>query len=330
MPSSGMGTTYVWLAGVAVYCVSGAAGWWRWSAYFRGGPVRDLDPLHLALLTGGADRAVAASLAALRAACAVRVVEGSLRQAASPHPAASPLDLAVYAATGRGHAPQSLSTDPAVRRLIDAATRHLMDTGLLLGARERRRSRLASAPAFGMVLLCAATIWLGRIYPAAADDAPAAAAPIAVAGLLATAGFATAAGLLSLRAARLPSRTRALLSQARADAAFLDPAAAPDWSAHSPEIVGLATAIFGPDTIRSLDPALHALCTRWPGRPVPAPRRPRSHSLTFRYSTGQSDAGYQGDIDTGWGDGGRAGDGGGGGGDGGGGGGDSGGSGGGG
>jgi uncharacterized protein (TIGR04222 family) len=257
-PLTAAGGPYVWIYAGLACCAVGGLLWWRRHNYTRGAVVGDLNPLHVALLGGGSDRAVAAALGALRAAGAVRVVDGALRREAVPHELASELDLAVYQAVGGGHSPQSMSADPQVRRLIGAAGRFLIDTGLLLSERERRLVREATIPVFAVAVLGLA-VGLGAFGAGNRDTGV---------SLLAWAGVTAAAGLMFLRVDRLPSRSRAFLIRARDEAAFLAPSAEPVWAAHGPEVAGLAVALFGPDTLRGIDPELLALCTRWRGRPV--------------------------------------------------------------
>ncbi|GAB3850435.1 TIGR04222 domain-containing membrane protein [Dactylosporangium cerinum] len=252
-PLAVAGDAYVWIyAGLACCAIAGLL-WWRRHNYTRGPAFQDLNPLQVALLNGGSDQAVAASLAALRVAGAVRVVDGSLRPDAVPHELASPLDLAVHDAVGRGHSPQSMSADPQVRLVIGGAGRVLIDTGLLLGARERRSVREATIPVFALALL---GLLVGVFAPHDGGT------------VLGCAAVTAVAGALFLRVDRLPARTRAFLTRAREEAAFLSPAAGPDWTAHGPETAGLAVAMFGLEHLRSIDPELFALCTRWHGKPV--------------------------------------------------------------
>jgi uncharacterized protein (TIGR04222 family) len=264
-------TTGAILTGVTC-CVIAAMLWWRRRNYTRGAEAGDLSPLHVALLAGGSDRAVAASLAGLRVAGAVRVVDGSLRRDAPPHADASELDLAVYAAAGAGLAPRRIAADPHVRKLLAGAGRALVDGQLLLTVRERRLVREATIPVFALALT-----ELGLALPYDGDPLP-----------LLPGATAALAGLLFLRVDRLPSRSRALLARARREAAFLAPGAAPDLMAHGPQVAGLAVALFGGDVLRDLDPDLSALCTGERGEQVEPDRaaEPRYRDLPSAYLGG--------------------------------------------
>ncbi|WP_327011145.1 TIGR04222 domain-containing membrane protein [Dactylosporangium sp. NBC_01737] len=252
------GGPYVWIYAGLACCAVGALVWWRRHNYTRGPVVHDLNPLHLALLNGGAGQAVAASLGALRAAGAVRVVDGALRTDAVPHDLASELDLAVYRAVAGGHSPQSMSaTDPGVRRLIGAAGRFLIGEGLMLGARERRLVREATVPVFAVALL-------GLTTSLVAFEAGNTGTGVS---LIECAGVTVVAGLVLLRVDRLPARTRAFLARARAEAAFLAPSAEPVWAAHGPEVAGLGVALFGVESLHGIDPDVLALCAPSAGGP---------------------------------------------------------------
>jgi uncharacterized protein (TIGR04222 family) len=252
-PLAAGGDLYVWIYAGLACCAIGGLLWWRRHNYTRGQVFHDLNPLQVALLNGGSDQALAASLAALRVAGAVRVVDGSLRTDAIPHELASPLDLAVHDAVGRGHSPQSMSIDPRIQQVISGAGRVLVDTGLLLAARERRSVREATIPVFALASL---GLLVGVFAPHDGGT------------VLGCAAVTAVAGALFLRVDRLPARTRAFLIRAREEAAFLSPAAEPDWTAHGPEAAGLAVAMFGVEHLRRIDPELFALCTRWHGKPV--------------------------------------------------------------
>ncbi len=252
------GSAYVWIYVGIACCAIGGLAWWRRHNYTRGTAVGDLSPLDLALLTGGPDLAVAASLAALRVAGAVRVADGALHPDAVPHELASEVDLAVHRAAGGGHSPQSMSGDGRLRRLIADAGRVLIDAGVLLGERERRLVREATIPVFGVALLGLMTGAIALGYGNTGTGG----------SLLACAAATAAAGVAFLRVDRLPARTRAFLARARDEASFLAPAAAPDWTAHGPEVAGLAVALFGPEHLRRIDPQLYALCTRPHGAPM--------------------------------------------------------------
>ncbi len=261
---SGFGTPYDWIYGaLGAIAVCGAL-LWRWRNHTIGPRVPDLSPTELALLNGGHDLALAASLADLHAAGAIRIEAGAPRTTGAPHLTGSMLDHAVLEAVRDGTAPG----DGPAGRLLDDAHDVLTDAGILLDAPRRRLVREGSIPTFTVVGLGLALAAVGGYH----GDWDGVWDVLRTAGLIAAAGTAMAVWVDPM-----PARTRAFIRQARRDAAFLDPAtrsldpatrdpALLDPGAdpgYEPGVAGLAVALFGEDALRLVQPDLPAVCRLW-------------------------------------------------------------------
>lgn len=251
---SGFGTEYGWIYGaLGAVAVLGAL-LWRWRNHTIGPRVHDLSPTELALLNGGPELAVAASLADLYAAGTIRVDDGLPQATGVPYLTGSMLDHAVLEAVRDGTAPLA---GPA-GRLLDDAHDILADSGTLLDAPRRRLVREGTIPTFTVVGLGLALAAVGAFH----GDWGGVWDVLRAAGLTAAAGTAMAVWVDPL-----PARTRAFIRQARRDAAFLDPAAeAPSerpGAVFEPGVAGLAVALFGADALSRLAPDLPAACHVW-------------------------------------------------------------------
>ncbi|MEO3783349.1 TIGR04222 domain-containing membrane protein [Actinocorallia sp. B10E7] len=206
-------------------------------------PVRELHPYELAYLDGGRARVVAASLAALRLVGAVDARRnGSLRVTGSPGPASTPLDQAVLQAIAVGAWSKDLVSHHLVRPHLNRLHDSLVAEGLLNGAREKKRIRLAVLP---LVLLLA----LGALRVAAGlqNDRP-------VGFLLLLMACVAGAALLLLGVPEHTGAAKRMLREARDRYGALRPSSSPDWRSYGPEAAALSVAVFGVTALTVMDP----------------------------------------------------------------------------
>jgi uncharacterized protein (TIGR04222 family) len=232
---------------LGVVILAGAIIWRRRYTSGPTGPLRSLTPTEVALLTGGRELAVYSSLAALRAAEAVQIEGGHLRQI-GPVPSGAPeLDRAIHAAAGlRSLRSRDVAADPAVAAVLERTEAELTESGLILSPAVRahvRRGALAGVAllVFGIVRAIAGT-QNGK--------------PIGnLVLLLVLAG----AGTLALAyVPRLSRAARASVATLRRDASHLRPSQSPSWATYGPASAALGVGLFGTAAIWAADPAFAA------------------------------------------------------------------------
>jgi uncharacterized protein (TIGR04222 family) len=231
--------------GIAV--VAGVMIWRRRYTFGPPPPIRSLTPTEVALLTGGRELAVYSSLASLRAAEAVQIEAGHLRQI-GPVPSGAPeLDRVVHAVAGRRTLrSRDAAGDPAVAAVLDRTEAELAEAGLLLSPAVRsavRRGALAGVAllAFGIVRAIAGT-QNGK--------------PI---GGLVLLLVLVAAGTLALSyVPRLSRAARSAVTGLRRDASHLRPSQSPSWATYGPGAAALGVGLFGTAAIWAADPAFAA------------------------------------------------------------------------
>ncbi|MFI6516635.1 TIGR04222 domain-containing membrane protein [Spirillospora sp. NPDC050679] len=228
-------------------------------------PERELDLYELAYLEGGADRAVLAALARLRAEEAVEATaDGQVRATSAPRDSGDGLDDAVHALLReKAVGPRSLTWQPGVYSALGRVREGLERDGLLIGSAVRRRRRWALPPLAALALLGAVRIVFG-----VRDGHP-------VLFLVATVIVLTvvlAVMAVDPRAAmgkRTPAGERAL-SEAKERYRYLRPDHTPAWATYGAVGAGLGVALFGLTAMTALDPAFaeEAMLRPPPAAPV--------------------------------------------------------------
>lgn len=211
----------------------------------RSGP-RDLHPYEVAYLVGGRDRAIAASLAALRAGQVIEAVDkGEIRVVGAPRIFLTPLDQAILHALGQGmntHV-RTIPLHPAVRNELDALRARLEAEGLAANADQRRRARLLGT----VPLLAVLAVAVVRLAAGLSGGKP---ATFLVMFLIVT-------GIITLTRLQVPKVTRAgkrAMDDARVRNRVLTPSMSPSWATYGPSGAAFGVALFGSAALVSLDP----------------------------------------------------------------------------
>jgi uncharacterized protein (TIGR04222 family) len=215
----------------------------RWTAGPSTANARELTPTEVALLAGGRQLALYSSLAALRAADAVRGERGYLTQRGPVPFQAAELDRAVYSAAAGGARQRDLAGVAGVRDVLDRTESALVGEGWLLGPAAQRSVRGASLGMFAVF-----AFGVVRAFAGASNGRP-----IGYLVLLMAAVFVTA--LLLLRVPRRSGAATRLLGRLRADAAHLRPSQSPSWSTYGPGAAALGVGLFGAQALWLADPA---------------------------------------------------------------------------
>jgi len=232
---------------LGVVILAGVIIWRRRYTSGPTGPLRSLTPTEVALLTGGRQLAVYSSLASLRAAEAVQIEGGHLRQI-GPMPVGAPeLDRAIHAAAGlRSLGSRDVAADPAVAAVLERTEAELTESGLLLSPAVRahvRRGALAGVAllAFGIVRAIAGT----------QNGKP-------IGNLILLLVLAGAGCLALCYVPRLSRAARASIATLRRDASHLRPSQSPSWATYGPASAALGVGLFGTAAIWAADPAFAA------------------------------------------------------------------------
>jgi uncharacterized protein (TIGR04222 family) len=232
---------------LGIVVVVGAIIWRRRSTSGPTGPIRSLTPTEVAILTGGRQLAVYSSLASLRAAEAVQIDGGHLRQIGPVPPGAPELDRAIHAAAGqRTLRSRDAVGDPSVAGVLDRTEAQLTDAGLLLSPAVRshvRRGALAGVAllAFGIIRAIAGT----------QNGKP-------IGNLVLLLVLAGAATLALCYVPRLSRAARSAVATMRRDASHLRPSQSPSWATYGPASAALGVGLFGTAAIWAADPAFAA------------------------------------------------------------------------
>ncbi len=239
------GPDFLWLyAGLAGLAIITAYIWRR--ANLRGPSIRrarDLTPTQAALLNGDRQLAVYSSLAALRAAGSIGTdTRGTLRTLDRPPAGASELDRAVHAAAGRRVTTRTVQSDAAVADVLRRTEEQLSLAGWLLDDDRRRAVRMAA-----LIVFAAVAIGVARIVAGIFNDRPVTFLVLLVVPVVFIA-------FLSLRAPRITTNGKRLLSQMRLRALHLAPRQSPSWSTYGPEAAALSIGLFGAGAFFLADP----------------------------------------------------------------------------
>ncbi|SEF47128.1 TIGR04222 domain-containing protein [Thermomonospora echinospora] len=217
----------------------------RWAC--RGRPPQgDLDAYELAYLVGGMRRAVAASVAALRAEGAINVArKGKLRDVREPQTSRTELDQAVFAEVRHLDRPgvRQIGNMSKVRAAADRIRDGLVAKGLLAGPAERAQARLATVP-----LLILLAIGVVRLVAGLQNHRPVWFLVIAM-GVV-----AVVTAVLWLRQPGLLRAGTAALDAARARNAHLNPTVRPAWTTYGAEGAAFGVALFGAAALTGIDP----------------------------------------------------------------------------
>jgi uncharacterized protein (TIGR04222 family) len=239
------GPTFLWVyAGLAVITLVGVLMWRR---RYTAGPDEStqpqLTPTQLAFLNGDRELAVYSSLAALRAAGAVTVLQGQLDQS-GPLPMGAPeLDRAVYAAAGMRKSPRRIQTEAGVASVLDRVQDQLTDQGWLLSY-ERQRYARRGALAFLLLLV----LGVARAFAGANNGKPV--------GFLVLLLIPVGVTMFALMAVpKKSAAAKSVLNRARRGATHLRPNQAPSWATYGPAGAALGVGLFGAASIWAADPA---------------------------------------------------------------------------
>ncbi|MBB5870393.1 uncharacterized protein (TIGR04222 family) [Allocatelliglobosispora scoriae] len=210
-----------------------------------GDPAR-LTPQHIAFLNGGADNAIATSLAWLHGHNAITVDASGVAQRSGGVPmGATNLDAAIMQETSAGLRARSLLNTPRVRAALDEIGAGLERDGLLIPAEARRSVRTGVYLLVGLILL---GIW--RAIDGVANERPI--------GFLVAAMVVAAVVTLLFLLVR-PTRTRAgskILYQVRRENLHLHNRNRPAYDTYGPDNSALAVGLFGGAALWSISPSL--------------------------------------------------------------------------
>lgn len=201
-------------------------------------PPHEPEAAEIAVLNAGPDRAVQASLAALRQARVIDVrSESQLLVTGLPPSGMSTMDRSVYAAIRRDVPANQLVRSTEVVEEITRTRTNLLAAGWLLSDHTRRRLRFAAIPVVLLGLI--GLVRIGFVLAAASTVGP-------LLVLVAVTGVAA----WSLARPATVSRTgRRMLTSLRREYQHLAPAQNPDWAAYGPRGAAVAVALFGPTVL---------------------------------------------------------------------------------
>jgi uncharacterized protein (TIGR04222 family) len=203
-----------------------------------------LDPIDIAYVNGGAELAVYASLASLRAAGAIESESGYLRQSGPVPAGAGDLDRALYDATLRKITVRRSMTQSGVRRALDRTRDSLVAWGWILDEASRHRIRRISATAgFSLVALGVLRAFVGQ-----ANDRP-------VGYLLLMLVPVTVTAFLLLRVPRQTADARRYLADQRRKQRHLRPQMAPSWATYGATGAAMGVGLFGAAALWAADPS---------------------------------------------------------------------------
>jgi uncharacterized protein (TIGR04222 family) len=215
---------------------------------FRRRTPRELRPTEVALLRSGPAAAVVTALVLLHARAAVdAAAPGTVRRTGALPRGCDPLARLVYESLARPGGPRELATRGPVRGgLTDLAT-GLAGAGLVLPARRGYALRIVAVGA-GLATVAGLLAIAGRLGIGGVGGAGALGGHPALAAVALVALAVASAGL-----ALLPRRTgagRRLMRRLRRRHADLTPEHGPDAADWSPQVHGLAVALYGADALR--------------------------------------------------------------------------------
>jgi uncharacterized protein (TIGR04222 family) len=208
------------------------------------GEYRQLEPVELAYLNGGATLAIQTSLAGLHCAEAVDSgpTAGTVVASGAMPAGFEDVGYALHSALATPRTVVGLSSVSGVRDALRRLTDRLTTDGLLLSPAQRRAARAAALPVFAL-----AGLGVVRLFAGVANHKP---VGLLVLAVLVT--LAVAAGLCVVP--RVSAAGRAQLSRLRSTNAHLAPKLAPSWATYGAGGAMLGVALFGTQSLWAADP----------------------------------------------------------------------------
>jgi uncharacterized protein (TIGR04222 family) len=202
-----------------------------------------------ATLLGGRDRAVHASLAALRTSKSIyEDKKGFIAAADTPAAGASRLDQAILDAVRRHVPVRRLRTDANVESAAAEVEESAIRAGWLLESAERVRARLGALLLVGLFVL-----GVVRIVAGLNNDRPVG----FLIALTVLAGIAAVVFFVSVP--RMTRSGRAALAELRTRNRHLDPRQTPAWATYGATGAAMGVALYGAAALWAADPAFAAL-----------------------------------------------------------------------
>lgn len=207
-----------------------------------------LTPQQVALLHGGSQRALHASLGGLRAAGAIGVgPDGALMPAGQLPAGSTALDTAVYNAAARRLRARSLPADAWVVTALGELRTGLEAAGLTVGHRAGQTARR-----WALLTLGVGVLGLLRVAAGWAADKPVGyLIPIVVVILV----------VAVVQLAKVPAATRAgteAVTALRRQNHYLSPTQSPSYATYGAGSVAMGVALFGTTSLYAADPAFAA------------------------------------------------------------------------